>query len=286
MNEAIYSALKTTPPYFAGILNATPDSFSGDGLSDLTHLIKRAHHLIKDGASLIDLGGESSRPNSTAVSAEVETSRIEPVIKELADQCFISVDTYKASVARKALELGAKMINDISAMRSDPEMLPVVRDHGCFIVLMYSKESPAHPLATMQEKHYTDVIAEIAEFIKQRIDYAVSNGISPDKIIVDPGMGRFVSHDPKYSFQILRELRLFKAFGIDAPIMVGASRKGFLGETPATLDKYSAFAGIQAIQNGASFIRTHNIAAIKQLTRANSLLKALSETLPTPGEAN
>ncbi|MEW6070772.1 MAG: dihydropteroate synthase, partial [Candidatus Thermoplasmatota archaeon] len=177
-----------TRTYIMGILNITPDSFSGDGILDSDRAVERAKTLEEQGADIIDVGGESSRPFSKPVSLEEELERVIPVIKKLTSRVNIpiSIDTYKSKVAKRALELGADMVNDISALRMDKKMSLVVANHRVPIVLMHMKGTPR----TMQiEPVYKDVIGEIYSFLNERIEFAVSKKIEKENIIVDPGIG-------------------------------------------------------------------------------------------------
>lgn len=262
---SLFAELNIAPPVIVGILNLSPDSFSGDGIfADEQTAITRARELIRDGASIVDVGGESTRPGAKPVDAALEIARISRVLPQLCTETFVSVDTYKSQTAEQALRLGARMINDVSALRADPDMARTISKYGAYVVMMYSKEEGSHPHATDAERFYSDVTNEICEFLKERVDYARANGIASEKIIVDPGMGKFVSHRPEYSFQLLDELPRFVQCGIDRPIMIGVSRKGFLGGKLHERDEISASTGARAAKNGAALIRTHNV----KLTRA------------------
>jgi len=243
-----------------GILNVTPDSFSDGGqYLNLEAAEVRALEMIKQGAEIIDIGGESSGPGSIDVDVEEEVRRVVPVIemlrKTIPKTIIISVDTYKAAVARQAIEFGANMINDITALRGDPKMAELVAQTGVPIVLMYSKDPTAR--TTREEVHYDDVVVTIKDFLRERIAYAQAHGIKRRQIIIDPGMGAFVSAVPEYSWEILERLHEFKEF--DLPILVGASRKSFLGGALNERLGPTLQAHMLAIKNGADIIRVHDV---------------------------
>lgn len=243
-----------------GILNVTPDSFSDGGVYfSLKKAVSRAKEMIKEGANIIDVGGESSGPNSVFVPEKEELKRVIPVIKKIVPICkkhgvLISIDTYKSEVARKAVQAGAEIINDVTALRGDPKMAQTAAKLGMPIILMYSKDPTAR--TTRQKKHYKNVTKTIMEFLKSRIKYAQKAGIKKENIIIDPGMGAFISAIPKYSFEILRGLNEFKKLGF--PILIGTSRKSFL---PGALNQRqipSLIANLVASKNGASILRVHD----------------------------
>ena len=251
-------------PHLMGILNVTPDSFSDGGLYlNSEAALNRATELISQGAKIIDLGGESTRPGSQPISAQVELERILPVLKQLtAAKITVSVDTYKGEVARAVLEAGALMINDISAGRASPEIFDLVAEHQACIVLMYSKETAAAPHATLAEKQYSDLIAEVAVFLSERVQAAVAAGVAPERIILDPGLGRFLSHSPQDSLELIDRLAQLKAAlkaGVgEFPLLVGISRKGFVpGANLEEKDQHSTELALRALSNGAQIVRTH-----------------------------
>ena len=257
---------KLTPPTIIGVVNVTPDSFSdGGNYFDPAAAINHAAELVAAGADIIDIGGESTRPGSAPVDAQTEWQRIEPVVAACAAKFTVSIDTQKSFVAERALELGAKMINDVSALRFDPKLAAVISRFDADLVLMFSAYAEIRPPADGPVRRYEDVIAEIAAFFRGRIPAAVSAGIDPTRIIVDPGLGAFVSKDPSYSWEIIAKLDRFRELGISAPIMIGASRKGFLGGKVASRDPLSQLASLAAVQNGAKYIRTHNPAMARRI---------------------
>jgi len=249
-----------------GILNVTPDSFSDGSHESVTNYELRITNMIKEGADIIDVGGESTGPGSKDVSLEEEMNRLKPVIdyiekNKLTDKTIFSIDTYKAPVARYALEHGFEMVNDVTALRGDADMIDVLLEFEPFIVLMYSKDST--PRTSTEDLEYDDVIASIKVFLINQIVDLIDSGFPEDKIIVDPGMGMFVSSDPKYSHEILERLPEFKLLGY--PVLVGISRKSFLGGELGSRDKQSAELSFEASQNGASIVRMHDVKRINKL---------------------
>ncbi|GAB4245583.1 MAG: hypothetical protein Kow00129_05570 [Thermoleophilia bacterium] len=252
-------------PLIMGIVNVTPDSFSDGGdFFDETVAIEQAQRMVEEGASLVDVGGESTRPGSERVDLEEELRRVVPVVEALAGDlpAGISVDTYKAQVAAAALEAGAYMINDISALRFDPEMAAVLRDAGCPVVLMHMLGEPR----TMQDDpRYDDVVSEVYDFFVRRLDFAVEAGIAEENLIVDPGIGfgKTLAHN----LALLREIDTFRSLG--RPVLLGASRKRFLGEIlglPEPKDRVHgtvATSVLAALQH-VDILRVHDVAANSQ----------------------
>ena len=264
--------------YVMGILNVTPDSFSdGARFFDLDAAIKHGMEMAEQGADIIDVGGESTRPGADPVSADEEIQRTEPVIRELSKQIDIplSIDTTKADVARRALDAGAEIVNDISALRADPEMVDVAVSYQAPVVLMHMLGSPK----TMQQDIcYDSIIEDITDFLKERIDFAINNGVERNKIIIDPGIGfgKSVGDD---NFEIIREMRSFASLGL--PVLVGPSRKAFIGRLlDAEVDErdIGTLATVSiAIHNGANIVRVHNVAQTKMASKvADSVIRAKS----------
>lgn len=245
-----------------GILNLTPDSFSDGGqIANPEQFLQIAEQMLIDGATILDLGAEASGPNSINISEEVEINRLIPSLKLLNQlkqkyQFQISIDTYKSKVAELALQNGANIINDITALRQDPQMADLLAKIDCPAILMYSKDNT--PRTTNTPTEYQDVMQTIIDFFEERITYAKSQGITPDNLILDPGMGAFISSIPDYSYQILKELpRLKKHFNL--PILIGTSRKSM---HPFPLQDRlipSIITATLAIQNGADIIRVHDV---------------------------
>lgn len=251
-----------------GILNVTPDSFSGDGVYD--NFKPRLLKLIEDGADIIDIGGESTGPGSKDISLEEEMLRVKPTIdyiakEKLTEKIEFSIDTYKAPIAKYALENGFQIVNDVTAMRGDPKMIDVLIEYQPQIILMYSKDPT--PRTTTESIEYDDVIASIKTFLIGRIVELVDAGFNEDSIIIDPGMGMFVSADPKYSFEIIERLLELRQLGY--PICIGVSRKSFLGGRMEDREKLSIDWSLKAIENGAGIVRMHNV---KELLRENASL--------------
>lgn len=243
-----------------GILNVTPDSFHDGGRYLQPEVaIDRARQMAITGAGIIDVGGESTRPGSEPVSLEEELRRVIPVIEAIAPELEIpvSIDTGKAEVARKALAAGAKMINDITALRGDPEMAAAAAEAACPLCLMHMLGEPR----TMQENpHYQDVIIDIKDFFRERIEYATSHGIKRENLILDPGIGfgKTLAHNLK----IIGHLDKFAVLGL--PLMIGASRKRFIGSLTGEEDTEKRLAGtiatnILAFERGACIFRVHDV---------------------------
>lgn len=249
-------------PLIMGILNITPDSFSDGGkFMTLEEAIKQAKKMIEEGVDILDIGGESTGPNSKFVTQEEELLRVIPVIKAIREfsEIPISIDTYKANVALEAIKSGADMINDVTALREDQKMADVVKKSKCPVIMMYSKDSS--PRTTIKDKKYTDVMQTIKKFFEERLKYAKTKGIKGDQIILDPGMGQFISNLPHYSFEIIAKLQEFEIF--KKPILVGFSRKSFLkDEIPSREEKEKALSAIAYI-NGANIIRTHDVGGLR-----------------------
>lgn len=250
-----------------GILNVTPDSFSDGGrFFSLESAVAHARQLIREGADIIDVGGESTRPGAEPVPAEEELRRVLPVIRAIRKEFSvpISIDTYKAIVAEAALAAGANIVNDISALRFDPQMVEVVAHARVPIVLMHMLGTPQ----TMQQNPvYTDVVREIKEFLGERIAFARAHGIR--EIIIDPGIGfgKTVAHN----VEILRRLSELKDLG--CPILIGTSRKSFIGklggteENPLPISERlegTIASNVIAVLHGAQIVRVHDVAAMKR----------------------
>jgi len=264
-----------------GILNITPDSFFDGGLHFRTNdAVKRASEMVKEGADIIDVGGESTRPFSDPLPLEEELRRVIPVIKALSQEIDIpiSIDTYKSEVAKQALEAGAKMVNDISALRFDPAMGPLVAEAGVPIVLMHMKGTPKN----MQKRPtYRDLFGEITGFLSRAVEQAVKVGIKKDLIIIDPGIGFGKSFDD--NLKIIRGLDKFSSLG--QPILVGTSNKAFIGhvlDRPVESRETGTMATIAAVaMNGANIVRVHNVKATKETVTIIDAIKSGSSK-PNP----
>ncbi|RLB71327.1 MAG: dihydropteroate synthase [Deltaproteobacteria bacterium] len=247
-----------------GILNVTPDSFSDGSLfQDRDAALAQARKMIAEGAQIIDVGGESTRPGAKKISLEQELERVVPVIEALRaerDDIPISIDTYKSRVALEALKAGADMVNDISGCRFDPEMAATVARAGAYLCLMHIKGTPDN---MQQNPEYADVVEEILSYLDESIAIALSHGVPREKLIVDPGIGFGKTLD--HNLTILKYLREFQTFGL--PVLIGTSRKSFIGRlTGREVDDRLAgtLASIaQAVWNGASIVRVHDVAAAR-----------------------
>ena len=269
-----------------GVVNVTPDSFSdGSRFYDKSAAISHAFRLRDEGADILDIGGESTAPNSPPVDAEEECRRVLPVVEACAARgLFVSVDTYKAEVARRALEAGAAMINDVTALRGDPALAAVLAGAKCPMVLMHAKDPT--PRTTPTQRTYTDVVAEISAFLASRVEYAAREGIAKERIVLDPGMGAFVSADPEPSLEILCRLNEFHALG--RPLLLGASRKGFIGKVlglPVTerLEGSLACAAVGA-WHGVRIIRAHEVLPTVRVVRMVDAIRCQSfQSMPPCG---
>jgi dihydropteroate synthase len=247
-----------------GVLNVTPDSFyDGGRYQKLDEAVAQGLRMVEEGADIIDVGGESTRPYSNLLPIDEELKRVIPVIEALSKEITlpISIDTYKSEVAIRALEAGAAMVNDISAMRFDPAIGNIVATRGVPIVLMHMKGEPKN----MQiNPVYDDLLGEIVDFLRRAAEKAVSMGIKRDLIIIDPGIGFGKSFDD--NLMILRELRRFSSLGY--PVLVGTSNKSFIGHvlglSVESRDTGTMATIAAAVMNGAHIIRAHNVRAAKE----------------------
>jgi dihydropteroate synthase len=241
-----------------GVVNVTPDSFSDGGhFLHPAGAIAEARGMVEEGAAIIDIGGESTRPGSEGVSLEEELRRVEPVLQALPDVPR-SIDTSKAEIARRALEGGAVMVNDVTALRGDPDLAGVVADHGAYLCLMHML---GEPRSMQDDPRYDDVVAEVASFLEERLAFAVEAGIPEDQICLDPGIG--FGKTVEHNLALLARLDELVALG--RPVLVGASRKRFLGRILGDADALTGpvAAGIAvavlAYQRGASIFRVHDV---------------------------
>lgn len=256
-----------------GILNVTPDSFSEGGqFFDRDDAVKHAAAMVADGADIVDVGGESTRPGSDPVPVDEEIDRVSPVIERLADEVPripISIDTRKAEVAASALEAGATIVNDVSA-GADPAMFDVVREHDAAVVLMHMKGEPK----TMQETPtYEDVVGEVHEFLRERIEAAEFAGIDPERIAIDPGIG--FGKDLGHNLELMQRVDAFLELG--RPLLVGPSRKRFIS---AILDlpedqRVEGTIGAVAwmVARGAHVVRVHDV---REVVRAVRVIDAIA----------
>ncbi len=264
----------TKSPQIIGVLNVTPDSFSDGGkFLEVEEAISHGKKLFQDGADIIDIGGEATGPGSSPVSNEEEIKRVADIITSLAREGVVSVDTYKAKTAEVALQNGAQIINDVSALRADPELAFVIKQFNSKVILMYSKEADNHPHASSSIKEYDDVVDTISFFLEERISYALQCGIPCEQIILDPGMGQFISIDGKYSWEVLKRFNeLIERFS-EHSFLVATSRKGFLGGTLEEREPLSQLTALHAYHKGASYIRTHNPKMMSEFLVADKQLQ-------------
>ena len=257
-----------------GIVNTTPDSFSDGGkYNSASEAIDFAYELLREGADIIDIGGESSRPGADPISAEEEIKRISPLLSELVKntKSTVSIDTYKSSTANYALNNGAFLVNDISGLSFDKEMVDIVIRHNAPVVIMHMKGTPK----TMQKNpNYDNVVDEICDFLTNQVNFAINKGVSSDKIIVDPGIGFGKTLNDNY--KIIAKLNQICDLGY--PVLVGPSRKSFIG---ATLDEPvekrlegSITAAAMCYHSGAKILRVHDV---KETKKSLSIVKKIIE---------
>ena len=238
-----------------GVLNVTPDSFSDGGVHlDPDVATVAARRMIDEGAAIVDVGGESTRPGSGGVSAEEELRRVVPVLDRLGREIPFSIDTSKAAVARAALERGAILVNDVTALRGDPELGAVVAGSAAYLCLMHMQGEPR----TMQnEPRYDDVAAEVASFLEERLAFAVAQGIPEERICLDPGIG--FGKTVAQNLELVRRLDVLLALG--RPVLVGFSRKSSLRRLTGSDDLLGASlaAAVAAFERGATILRVHDV---------------------------
>ena len=242
-----------------GVVNVTPDSFSDGGVNfDPEVAATAARRMIEEGAAIVDIGGESTRPGSDGVTLDEELRRVVPVLERLQGDVPVSIDTAKAAVARRAFELGAELVNDVTAFRADPGLAEVCAAHDAYVCLMHMQGEPR----TMQlDPRYDDVAAEVASFLEQRMAFAVSRGVREERICLDPGIG--FGKTVKHNIELLRRLDVLLALG--RPVLIGFSRKSSLGKLAgnptATTGPLGASvaAAVAAYERGATILRVHDV---------------------------
>jgi dihydropteroate synthase len=257
--------LREPRPLIMGVVNITPDSFSDGGrFFEAQSALDQARALVAAGADILDLGGESTRPFAAPVPLDEELRRVIPAIQTLAAEVNlpISIDTYKAPVARAALEAGASLINDISALRFDPDMAPLAAAHQVPVILMHMQGTPRD---MQMEPHYHDLLGEIKAFFRERVEFAESRGLDRDLLVLDPGIG--FGKTFRHNLQILNHLDHFLDLG--CPLLVGPSRKAFIGHlldlpNGEVRDIGTLAALGMAVLRGARLVRTHNAAYARQ----------------------
>jgi dihydropteroate synthase len=242
-----------------GVVNVTPDSFSDGGVHlDPGVAAASARRMVEDGAAIVDIGGESTRPGSEGVTADEELRRVVPVLEQLQGDVPLSIDTSKAEVALRALDFGVELVNDVTALRGDPAMADVVAGSGVYLCLMHMLGEPR----TMQDDpRYDDVVSDVRAFLENRLAFAVAAGIPEERICVDPGIG--FGKTVEHNVELLR--RLGELVSLGRPVLVGASRKRFLGrllgDPEATVGPLGASlaAAVSAVAAGATIVRVHDV---------------------------
>jgi dihydropteroate synthase len=261
-------------PSVMGVVNVTPDSFSDGGVNlDPDVAAATALRMRDDGAAIVDVGGESTRPGSTGVTAEAELRRVVPVLERLEGQVPVSIDTSKAEVARRALELGAELVNDVTALRADPELAAVVAEADAYLCLMHMRGAPR----TMQvDPRYDDVAAEVAAFLEERMRVAIRAGIAEERICLDPGIG--FGKTVEHNLELVRRLDVLVALG--RPVVIGFSRKSTLGrllgdpEARTGTAAASVGAAVAAYERGATILRVHDVREhVEALTVASAVAR-------------
>jgi dihydropteroate synthase len=242
-------------PSVMGVVNVTPDSFSDGGVHLAPDVAaSAARRMVEEGAAIVDVGGESTRPGSEGVSAEEELRRVVPVLDRLGGELPVSIDTSKAAVARAALERGAILVNDVTALRSNPDLAGVVAGAGAYLCLMHMQGEPR----TMQlEPRYDDVAAEVAAFLEERLAFAVSQGVPEERVCLDPGIGFGKTVDQ--NLELVRRLDVLLSLG--RPVLVGFSRKSSLRRLTRSDDLLGASvaAAVAAFERGATILRVHDV---------------------------
>jgi len=256
-----------------GVVNVTPDSFSDGGVNFRAEdAVAAARRMLEEGAAIVDVGGESTRPGSGGVSLDEELRRVVPVLEGLAGDVPVSIDTAKAEVARQAIGLGAELVNDVNALRGDPELAGVVAEAGCYLCLMHMQGEPR----TMQlNPTYDDVVSDVKAFLEERLAVAVAAGVPEERVCLDPGIG--FGKTVEHNFEIVR--RLDELVAIGRPILIGLSRKSslgrILGDPEATTGPLSASlaAAVAAYERGATIIRAHDVREhVEALTAARAVV--------------
>jgi dihydropteroate synthase len=272
-----------------GILNVTPDSFAG-GRMDEWEAVDAAMEMIEDGADIIDVGGESTRPGAFVVRADEELRRVIPVIEGIVRETRgrdvpmpISVDTYKAEVARAAIDAGASIVNDVSGLQYEPELAAVVAERGAGLVVMHTRGRSS---AMYEHANYSDVIAEVARELQQSVDHAVAAGVSRDSIVVDPGIG--FAKRPEHSYAVLTAANHPAFLALERPILSGPSRKSFLRaalgeETPPAERVWGTAAAVTAaVLTGSHIVRVHDVKEMVQVVRVADKIRSLQWSPSSP----
>jgi dihydropteroate synthase len=256
-------------PSVMGVINVTPDSFSDGGVHlDPDFAADAARRMVDDGAAIVDVGGESTRPGSESISVDEELRRVVPVLERLAGSVPLSIDTTKPEVARRALALSAELVNDVTAFRSDPGLADVCAEHDAYVCLMHMLGEPR----TMQDDpRYDDVASEVASFLEERMRFAIERGVREDRICLDPGIG--FGKTLEHNLELIRRLDVLLALG--RPVLIGFSRKSSLRRLVGGGDDLvsaSVAAAVTAFERGATILRVHDVKAhVDALTVASAL---------------
>ena len=270
-------------PKLMGVVNVTPDSFSDGGLFlDAEAAVAHGRELAGQGAEILDVGGESTRPGAEEVGAEEELARVEPVVAGLVQTAIVSIDTSKSAVAEAALDAGASIVNDVTALRHDPEIAALCAERGAGLVLMHMQGDPR----TMQENPvYDDVVDDVKAFLVERLEAALGAGVAEERVWLDPGIGFGKNLD--HNLELLRRLGKLRELG--RPLVVGTSRKSFLGEIDgsAVEDRLGATiaSSILAAAEGADVLRVHDVAEVAQAAKVASAIfsERLGSAISTGG---
>ncbi len=260
------SLTQAPDPVLMGILNVTPDSFSDGGdFFGVEPAVAQAEKMLDEGAHMIDVGGESTRPGSDPVSPEEELRRVIPVVRGILEsrpKATVSIDTYRASIAEAALDAGARVVNDVTALRGDSKMAGLIAERGCPVVLMHML---GEPKSMQRDPRYEDVVREVRDFLAGRVEHAVSAGVREENVILDPGIG--FGKTLRHNLELLNNLDVFVELGF--PVLVGASRKRFLGKILGSDDAGDRLFGtvatsVMAYERGATLFRIHDVRANKE----------------------
>lgn len=283
--------------YVMGIINLTPDSFSGDGLlvaDPVEQAVLQAQQFVADGADILDIGGESTRPGSLPVTAEEELARVIPAIRAIRSavgQVPLSVDTYRAAVAEAALDAGADWVNDVWGLRMDPDMAPLVADRGCPVVIMHNRSKPKD---VAQEQRlggryigvrYDDLLGDIRRELAEQVEVALAAGVRSEQIILDPGIG--FGKTVEQNLELLDRLGELRSLG--RPLLLGPSRKSFIGYTldlpPAERVEGTAATVAIGIDRGADIVRVHDVRVMARVARMTDHIVRRAAR-PQPGDAS
>jgi len=259
------------PPKLMGVVNVTPDSFSDGGqYLDPAAAIRHGEQLVRDGAAILDVGGESTRPGAVEVDEAEELRRVEPVVAKLAETAAVSIDTSKLAVAEAALDAGASIVNDVTAFKHQPEMAALCAERGVGVVLMHM---PGNPRTMQDDPRYEDVVDEVKAFLAERMEFTNGQGVEEERIWLDPGIG--FGKTLEHNLELLR--RLGELRGLGRPLVVGTSRKSFIGKVDgsAVEDRIggSIASSVLAAAEGADVLRVHDVAEMAQaLAVTNAVL--------------